>query len=113
MENEITTYIPNLDWVTIIHVCLPVITALIGLFSGYKIKRINTLNEMQNTIDLLVKENNRTIDKIVEVKKLNVDLQLKMEDLRGENEKLKKELEILKKKINKIGDRSNGKGGDI
>jgi len=106
-----------MEWITVIHVVAPILTACIGLFSGFKLRKINTLNEMQKSIDVLVTENNRVLNRIVEVKNINVELQLEIANLKLENQVLKTKLEKLTTKVNNgFNKTKNGKqkeGGDL
>ena len=58
------------------------ISGIVGWFAGRRIRNNNTLNEMQKTIDLLVKKNKELVDEVIRVR-------MSVAKLEAENAELK------------------------
>jgi uncharacterized coiled-coil DUF342 family protein len=91
-----------MDWISLIGVITTPLAAAIGWFAGSRKRNNDFLQDMQESIDKLVAENNRLLCEVVEVKMQNADLKVAIKNLTLENEQLRKEVEELNQKFANI-----------
>jgi len=87
---------------TLITIILPVITAFVGWFTGSRKRRNDAINELQTTIDNLIKRNNDYLNQLIEIRGQYAAIKSKMEEIQSENEQLKKIIEALKEQLTNV-----------
>ena len=98
MDAQITTIVTD---------CLiPTITAAVGWLAGKRKRRNDALKSMQDSIDILSKENKRLIEdlmavnrEVVALRRENGELKTAVDNLCDENTKLKNEVQDLRKQL--------------
>ena len=93
--------------ISLITDCLvPAITAAVGWLAGKRKLRNDALKSMQDSIDILSKENKRLIEdlmavnrEVVALRRENGELKTAVDNLCDENTKLKNEVQDLRKQL--------------
>ena len=93
--------------ISLITDCLvPAITAVVGWLAGKRKRRNDALKSMQDSIDILSKENKRLIEdlmavnrEVVALRRENGELKTAVDNLCDENTKLKNEVQDLRKQL--------------
>ena len=93
--------------ISLITDCLvPAITAAVGWLAGKRKRRNDALKSMQDSIDILSKENKRLIEdlmavnrEVVALRRENGELKTAVDNLCDENTKLKNEVQDLRKQL--------------
>jgi hypothetical protein len=70
-----------MDTVTIISLCLSPITAVAGWFAGRQKRKNDFLQEMQESINLLSKENKQLMAEVISLRRDNLNLHTEIERL--------------------------------
>lgn len=84
-----------MDWNLLLQIVLPMLTGVVSWFAGRHTRHSNTLERMQETINLFVKENGELYSQLAEVRRENIILKEEQERLRIQIEELKKQLERM------------------
>lgn len=90
---------------TLITVCGYLLTPISGVVSWFAAKRVRnneTLNKLQETIDMLVTKNSDLINQVTELRSENSQLKTELVAVRNENAELKKGQEELKQQLSSI-----------
>lgn len=80
-------------------VATPVITAVIGFFTGHRKRRNDSLKDLQASIDLLTSKNVELIDETIKLRSQIVDLREENLELKAAQERLLKENADLRQKV--------------
>jgi len=88
-----------MDLYTLIYSLPPIVTAVLGWLWGKRKQRNDTLQEMQDSIDKLVTENNRLLKDVVDVKVANANFQVEIANLKLQNNELECKIAKLSNKI--------------
>jgi cell shape-determining protein MreC len=91
-----------MDWISLIGIITTPLAAAGGWLAGSRKRNNDFLQEMQDSINKLVAENNRLLHEIVEVKAQNADLKIAVKNLTLENEQLRKEVSELNAKLENV-----------
>lgn len=80
------TYI---DWGSIIGYCLTPVAGVASYFAGKQTRKNDFLQQLQNSVNMLVQKNGELLNELITVKGQNAELQVGMNKLSLENKELK------------------------
>jgi peptidoglycan hydrolase CwlO-like protein len=80
----------------------PIVTGLIGWFSGRRKQNNDFLNELQASVSLLSTENKNLMAEVIQLRKENANLMYNQETMKLEIGKLRQENETLRKEIEQL-----------
>jgi lipopolysaccharide biosynthesis regulator YciM len=70
-----------MDWIQIITIILPIVTAIVGWLVGRRKQKNDFLKELQSSINLLAAENARLLSENLEFRKEIIELKVKVHEL--------------------------------
>lgn len=74
----------------------PIVSGVVCWIAGRFLRRSDSLQKMQQTIDLLVEKNKELYDQVTELRKDNAELKAGQQQMMQENATLRKRLEEIK-----------------
>ena len=78
------------------------ITGVVSWFAAKRVRNNETLNKLQETIDMLVTKNSDLINQVTELRSENSQLKTELVAVRNENAELKKGQEELMRRLSAI-----------
>lgn len=84
-----------MDWTTLIGYLITPVSGVIGWAAGSYKRKISAIQEMQDTINIIVKKNSEYVEELVSVKN-------ELSIVRFENAELKKGQELMTKKLEEL-----------
>ena len=97
-----------MNWTEIIGYLVSAITAVAGWWVGRSKQRNDMLKSMQASINLLAEENNKLIQELTSVKRLNLELMIGQTEMQSEIKNLRNENGELRKEIAELNSRLSG-----
>lgn len=93
-----------MDWVNILDVAIPLVTALAGWVVGTKKRKNDFLNEMQDSINMLSTKNKELLEELVGMREENAKLHGEIDSISSELEGLRKEVKSLRESKRELKD---------
>ena len=87
---------------TILGYIFSAVTGVAGWFVGTRKRNNDFLGEMQESINKLATENKKLMAELLEVRRQNLDLQMKINELLGENKTLNDQIQQLNKNLSNV-----------
>ena len=93
----------------IVNWCIPVVTGIVGWWTGRRKQKNDVLSDLQSSIDLLSKRNAELVQKVVELNttvihltKENATLKEEVRAVREENQQMSDEITRLREKLDGV-----------
>lgn len=93
-----------MDWVNIIDIAVPLVTALAGWLVGTRKRKNDFLHEMQESINMLSTKNKELLEELLEMREENVKLRGNIDLISSELEGLRKEVKSLRESKRELKD---------
>jgi uncharacterized coiled-coil DUF342 family protein len=93
-----------MDWIELLNVVLPIVSALAGWVVGTRKRKNDFLHDMQKSIDMLSTENRELLEELVALRKENADLNGKLASVNRELSELRDEVKSLRESKRELKD---------